>query len=180
MVLTARLESCGALGNSSSVPIGSTVILGRDDRAGAKTKSKLDLGIVHTDDGVSRRQAELQVRPDCTAALRVTEKALNPVRVVREGGGELLATAGHMLELKAGDMIELDTYRRSNCKFMVQACSCCSTWSRPNAKSFACVLLLMCLFCRPLQTCAARCASTQCARTSAELTICKQARRSHR
>jgi hypothetical protein len=63
MVRAARLESCGALGVSSNVLIGVPVIIGR--YSVVKTAGfKLNLGILHADDGISRSQAQLQVGPD--------------------------------------------------------------------------------------------------------------------
>jgi hypothetical protein len=60
IVRAARLESCGALGVSSDVPIGVPVIIGRYSVV-KTTGFKLNLGILLSDDGISRSQAELQV-----------------------------------------------------------------------------------------------------------------------
>jgi hypothetical protein len=124
MVRTARLESCGALGVSSDVPIGVPAIIGR--HGAIKTMGfKLELGIVHADDGISRSQAQLQVGRDGRASLQVSGTALNPVRVIREAGGSQFLDAGKALQLQAGDVLELDTYRKPcQCRFMVQtACT---------------------------------------------------------
>jgi hypothetical protein len=125
MVRAARLESCGALGVSSNVLIGVPVIIGR--YSVVKTAGfKLNLGILHADDGISRSQAQLQVGPDGRAALQVSGTALNPVRVIREAGGSQLLDAGQALQLHAGDVLELDSYRKPcQCKVMVQ--SACAT-----------------------------------------------------
>jgi hypothetical protein len=96
MVRAARLESCGALGVCSDVPIGVPVIIGRESVI-KTTGCRLDLGILHADDGVSRRQAQLQVGPDGRAFLQVPETALNPVRVLREPEESQCLDAGQAL-----------------------------------------------------------------------------------
>jgi hypothetical protein len=119
MVRAARLESCGALGVSSDVPTGVPAIIGRYSVV-SSTRFKLNLGIVHADDGISRSQAQLLVEADGKTSLRAFDGALNPVRVMMAAGGSQFLGAGQALQLQEGDILELDTYRKPcRCKFMV-------------------------------------------------------------
>jgi hypothetical protein len=93
-----------------SLPLNKTLTMGRTASKDNRDASKLKLGVLPTEDGVSRRQATIKVASDGTATVIIPLGTSNPVRLVPAGARALLLRGGASRTLGNGDVLELDCY----------------------------------------------------------------------